>query len=499
MQFKQVLISVSDKTGIIECAQGLVKGGAQIVSTGGTAEALIKNAVPVKTVEKQTGFAEVMDGRVKTLHPHIFMPLLARRDNASDQAELKKQGLTHFDLVICNLYPFEKNEIDVGGASILRAAAKNFEKIAVLFDPQDYPLLKREKPFLLEEKKELASKVFSYLSFYDFHNAKNLKVKNSSQTKYKTLGGKLFQELRYGENPGQKASWFSRSKKGLHQAQLIQGKKLSFNNILDLNAAIGLMRALKGLGPALALGVKHQNPCGAAGGGSPALALRRCFLADPVSIFGGVIALNKEVDEESAEFLSRHFIECLIAPSYSKKALKNLERKKRLRLLAWEEMLTPPSTRGESLHSLEGGFLSQEEPRLFFSLDQCLVHGDEPPDSLKKDLEMAWKVSAFLKSNAVCLVSGGQTVGMGMGQVDRISAVEQAFLRMRQHHKNLKSPVVMASDGFFPFEDAVEKAAGEGLRWIIQPGGSIRDDSILKKAGELKISMILTGQRHFKH
>ena len=494
--YKNALISVSNKEGLIETAQFLFESGTRIVSTGGTAQALKKAGVEVHSVSSQTHFPEVMEGRVKTLHPLIFLPLLARLNHKKDEQELKARNLQHFDLLICNLYPFESvihslkekellEWIDVGGPSMLRAGAKNFEKITVLCDPKDYPLIQNGQPLSLEKKKELAGKVFFHLSTYDSTIAHYL----GKPLDDFSLGGRFFKKLRYGENPQQTAVWYRLSSSGLHKAQLLQGKELSFNNILDIQSAVSVMRDL-GDRPCF-VGVKHNNPAGAAWADHLKQAIEKGLQADPLSIFGGVVALNKEVDEDMAQILNSIFLECIIAPSYSKKALSLFEKKKKLRLLAWKDMLSP-GKQGFSVHTIDGGFLVQSE-------DFVQIQNYKTNTSIQQDLEMAWKVCAHLKSNAIALVSQGQTVGLGMGQVDRVTAVELACRRMEKHHPKLKEPVVMASDGFFPFPDSVELAAEKGIQWIIQPGGSVKDPQVLKKASELGVNMICTGKRHFKH
>ena len=487
------------------------------------------------------------------------MPLLARLENPQDEEELKKRSLNHFDLVICNLYPFdqvtkdqEKEQIeliDVGGPSLLRAAAKNFEKITVICNPADYSLL--ENSLSLEQKRKLAVKTFDHLSRYDskiaqyFQQAEDscrqkppfqkqessssalpvstrlsdfarkfttslLRKQESKLAKTKSLirkvdsrqkeespdyvkRGLFFKKLRYGENPHQKGCWYKNSS-GLHQAEILQGKALSFNNILDLQSALNTLREFQE--PAF-VGVKHNNPCGLALADSLEEAVQKGLKADPLSIFGGIIALNKKVSLQSALHLTSGFLECIIAPDYSETALELFSKKKNLRLLKWPQLLEP--FKEDVIYTIDGGFIVQNADQVRMEWKNFKKEGSEPEKEIKKDLETAWKVCAHLKSNAIALVSQGQTVGLGMGQVDRVASVHLAIERMKKHHPRLPSPPVMASDGFFPFEDAVEQAASEGIQWIIQPGGSIRDSLIIKKARSLGISMVLTGFRHFRH
>lgn len=548
MNYKNALISVSNKEGLLDCAKRLSQSGTRIVSTGGTAQFLSKNAIPIVSVEEQTNFPEIMGGRVKTLHPHIFLPLLARSTHSQDEQELKKRHLQHFDLVICNLYPFDQivkeNEkeqielIDVGGPSLLRASAKNFEKITVICDPKDYPLL--ENPLSVEQRKSLAVKTFYHLSLYDskiaqyfqqsmyprfrgddvcpkddmtvqqsqpashcfapveagiqYTPSKDKSSHTESPSRY-VKQGSFFKKLRYGENPQQSAYWYKNSNSsGLHQAEILQGKALSFNNILDIQSALNTLREFHE--PAF-VGVKHNNPCGVALANSLETAIQKGLKADPVSVFGGIVSLNKKVSLKSAAQLNSIFLECIVAPDYSDDALRLLSKKKNLRILKWPKLLD--SFKENLIYTIDGGFIIQTSDQVHLEWKNFKLEGPEPTKEIKKDLEMAWKVCAHLKSNAISLVSQGQTVGLGMGQVDRVTSVHLAVQRMKKHHPHLSSPVVMASDGFFPFEDSVEKASAAGIQWIIQPGGSIRDDLILQKSRSLGLHMVLTGCRHFRH
>ncbi|MDE0151649.1 MAG: hypothetical protein OXK80_04020 [Bdellovibrionales bacterium] len=577
MIYKNALISVSNKEGLEDCAKKLSQSGTRIVSTGGTAQFLSKHGVPIVSVEEQTQFPEVMDGRVKTLHPHIFLPLLARLNNPQDEEELKQRNLPHFDLVICNLYPFDEikkdNEkeqielIDVGGPSLLRASAKNFEKITVVCDPKDYHLL--EDSLSLEQRRSLSVKTFYHLSVYDSNIAQyfqqrmdpRLRGDDGKQGDGEKQGddganvipakagiqslllhglgwrrnrlapakagiqslllhglgwhrnrlapakagiqhtlpyiqqGSFFKKLRYGENPNQQACWYTNSKTpGLHQAEILQGKELSFNNILDIQSALNTLREFQE--PAF-VGVKHNNPCGVALADFLETAIEKGLKADPLSIFGGIVALNKKVSSESAVQLNSCFLECIIAPDYSENALNLLSKKKNLRILKWPNLLD--SFKENLIYTIDGGFLVQNADQVHINWKNFKIEGPEPITTIKKDLEIAWKVCAHLKSNAIALVSQGQTVGLGMGQVDRVTAVSLAVERMKKHHTNISSPIVMASDGFFPFEDSIKQASAEGIKWVIQPGGSIRDSSVIGTARALGVHMVLTGCRHFRH
>jgi phosphoribosylaminoimidazolecarboxamide formyltransferase/IMP cyclohydrolase len=503
--FQNALVSVSDKQGLIEFLRPLHQNGLRIVSTGGTAQYLKDNGFKVVDVSEQTGFPEVMGGRVKTLHPHIHMSILSRPDHPEDAELLKKTGLEPFDLVICNLYPFEsaveKNlqgaelieKIDIGGPTVLRASAKNFAQVTVVCDPQDYQWIAEKKEVSLEDRKKLAAKVFAHVSSYDSLVA--MELGNGWGTQF-SMGGHKVMELRYGENPHQTAAWYRvlADQKGLHSAEVLQGKVLSYNNLLDLDAASGLVQSLTE--PA-AVAVKHNNPCGVAIASKLSQAVEQALKADPVSVFGGIVAVNREIGKAEAEMLQAIFLECIVAPSFTSEALEIFAKKKNLRILRWK-FLGQAQMKFE-MKTIAGGFLLQQKDLM--SLDereQWKVLGEKPSDSVMRDLQFAEKVCASLKSNAIALVKNGQTVGLGMGQVNRVDAVKQAIERMKTHFGNLNQ-VVLASDAFFPFSDSIEIAAQAGISWILQPGGSLKDEDVIKAAERLKLNMVLTGTRHFKH
>jgi phosphoribosylaminoimidazolecarboxamide formyltransferase/IMP cyclohydrolase len=516
--FKNILVSVSDKSGLIEFLRPFVATGARVVSTGGTLRFLRENDIQAIEVSEQTGFPEVMDGRVKTLHPRIHISLLARLNNVSDDQLLVSEGLEPFDLVVVNLYPFEAARdrgcsgdeliefIDIGGPSLLRAAAKNHERVSVVCEPADYEWITRKvegKSWTLGDRRSLAARVYAHTSRYDDMISKTLFAESETQSESesqvqspKTLVGHLVNELRYGENPQQKGWWFRdpMSQSGLHLAETLHGKALSFNNILDLDAACAAVAMLSS--PA-AVAVKHNNPCGVGTAQAISDAVRLAIQADPVSVFGGIIALNRSVDLPAAELMSKLFLECVIAPAFEPDALACLKRKKDLRLLMWPSLgAALPVSR--EFRTVCGGFLVQTPDQVEeWSLD-WKIFGAEPSEGLKRDLMLAWRVCARLKSNAIAIVSHGQTVGLGMGQVNRVDSVEQAITRMKHHHPEAQDPV-LASDAFFPFADSIERIAEAGIRWIIQPGGSIRDEEVLRRASELGVSVVLTGVRHFRH
>lgn len=506
--FKNALVSVSDKTGLVEFLKPYVARGMRVVSTGGTLKHLRDNGINAVDISEQTGFPEVMDGRVKTLHPRVHMAILSRAGNAEDSALLKKEALEPFDLIVVNLYPFEgattKNLpdheliefIDIGGPSLLRAAAKNHDRLAVVCEPEDYSWIAGKNELTLVDRRRLAARVFSLTSRYDDLIAKTLAAEADRPV---TQVGRLVSELRYGENPHQKAWWYRAPEQrgGLHEAEILHGKPLSYNNILDLEAASSTVREFQA--PA-AVAVKHNNPCGVGTEGTIAGAVLRSIQADPVSVFGGIIACNRPVDLAAAEEMAKIFLECIVAPDFEPAALERLKKKKDLRLLKQPSMgLGGGQALPLQFRSVSGGFLVQSADRTENWSDQWRVVGQHPSDSIKSDLLLAWKVCAYLKSNAIAIAAEGRTVGLGMGQVNRVDAVEHAIARMRKHHPGLTSSPCLASDAFFPFPDSVELAAQAGVRWIIQPGGSIRDEEVLARAGELGINMILTGTRHFRH
>lgn len=501
--FKNALVSVSDKTGLVEFLKPFVASGLRVVSTGGTLKHLLENGIQAIDVAEQTGFPEVMDGRVKTLHPRVHMALLARDENASDQALLKTENLEPFDLVVVNLYPFEQAKtrgatgsdlieyIDVGGPSMLRAAAKSFQRIAVICDPADYSWIVEKKTLSLDDRKKLASTVFRHTSAYDDLIAKTLGSESL------TLSGRVMSELRYGENPHQKAWWLRdpSANGGLHDAEILHGKALSYNNLLDLDAAVG---AVAEFDEPCAVAVKHNNPCGVGTDKTLSGAVTRAIAADPVSVFGGIVAVNREVDLESAEALAKIFLECIIAPSFSNEALDRLQKKKDLRLLAWPKLASAARSPSNQMRTLSGGYLVQTSDEIVFRSSEWKIVGETPSESVWRDLKLAWTVCAKLKSNAIAIAAQGRTVGLGMGQVNRVDAVEQAIHRMTKHHGKL-TDVCLASDAFFPFPDSIEIAADAGIRWIIQPGGSIRDEDVMAKARERGLNIVLTGRRHFRH
>jgi phosphoribosylaminoimidazolecarboxamide formyltransferase/IMP cyclohydrolase len=502
--FKNALVSVSNKAGLLEFLKPLQQKGLRIVSTGGTYQFLKENGLNVIEISAQTDFPEVMGGRVKTLHPKVHMALLSREGNPDDEKILNQFQLEKFDLLICNLYPFEESvmkgltgsdlieKIDIGGPSMLRSAAKNFERLTVICDPTDYEWILNRKSVGIEERKKLAAKVFAHTSSYDSLISRTLDSNIKNET---TLAGKKVQELRYGENPQQKAFWFQElaNSNGLHSAKVLQGKELSYNNILDIDAAVSLLKEFK---MPTVVAVKHNNPCGVAQDMSPQIALEKAILADPVSVFGGILALNFEVNEAVALKLNEVFLECVVALDFTTEAMHILGRKKNLRVLHWPQLYS--AEKNWEYRSITGGFLIQSSDSISAKIEEWNFLDETPDISTKSDLIFSEKVCAALKSNAIAIVKNLQTIGLGMGQVNRVEAVRHAIERMQHHHKNI-SGAILASDAFFPFPDSIEIAAKAGIKWILQPGGSVKDEEVIKTAQKLGVKMVLTGNRHFRH
>ncbi len=504
--FKRALISVSQKEGLIQFLQPLVAQGMELVSTGGTAQFLKEHGWNVTDVSEVTKFPEVLDGRVKTLHPFIHMGLLAKKDVTSHQQTLKEWDVKSFDLVVGNLYPFEEavqsnstedqliEKIDIGGPSFLRSAAKNFSQIAIVCDPKDYEWIQKKNYKLdLKDHKKLAAQVFRLTSCYDQLIANQLD--DSIQTQF-SFAGKLKQTLRYGENDHQPAWWFQNTgiPSGLALIQQLGGKELSYNNLLDLDSAFTLCKQFQ---VATVVAVKHNNPCGVATAADPTEALKKALSSDPVSVFGGIVAVNFEVTAAHSELLHSHFLECLLAPSYSPEAIEILKSKKNFRILQIPKSSYQQNPESQ-IRTISGGFLIQKNDLHFSSNESWKVLGQKPSTELAQDILFGEKVCAALKSNAIAIVGLGQTLGLGMGQVNRVDAVEQAISRWKKHHP-LQKNVILVSDAFFPFPDSIQKCAEAGISWVVQPGGSVKDPDVIAMAEKLKVNLIMTGIRHFRH
>jgi phosphoribosylaminoimidazolecarboxamide formyltransferase/IMP cyclohydrolase len=512
MSQKRALISVSDKNGITDFARELVSLGFELISTGGTKKALQEQGIPVMSVSDVTGFPEILEGRVKTLNPFIHGGLLSKHDNPDHLKQLDEHGIQPIQLVCVNLYPFQQTiakpdvtvadaieNIDIGGPSMLRASAKNHQYLTVVVDPADYATVieefKEEGTTTLETRRKLAAKVFRHTAAYDALIAEymtNLAQEETPETL--TVTYDLKQTLRYGENPHQKAAFYRKplgSTFSIANAVQLHGKELSYNNINDADAALQIVKEFTE--PA-AVAVKHMNPCGVGTGQTGFEAFTKAFAADPVSIFGGIIAFNREVDADTAGKLHEIFLEIIIAPSFSAEALAILTGKKNLRLLTipFNDVKKPEL----KMTTIEGGLLVQEQDR--YSLEDATITVPtkrQPTEEEWEALKLGWKVVKHVKSNAIVVTSKDMTLGVGAGQMNRVGSAEIALKQAGDKAEG----AALASDAFFPMDDTVEAAAKAGITAIIQPGGSIKDADSIKKADEYGITMVFTGVRHFKH
>ena len=515
----KALISVSDKTGVVEFAKGLVALGWEILSTSGTMKLLKESGVPVTSVSDVTGFPEICDGRVKTLHPKIHGALLARRDIPEHMKELKDNDIETIDLVCVNLYPFRETiakpnvtmedaveHIDIGGPSMLRSAAKNWESVTVVCNPADYGTILSEIKAggntTRETRLQLSAKAYTHTAEYDMAISTYMRAQAGLPEKL-FLEYDLKQELRYGENPHQEAKFFASTVKepfSLATAEQLNGKELSYNNIQDANATLNIAREFD---EPFCVGVKHMNPCGSATGKTIAEAWKKAYEADKTSIFGGIVAANREIDLETAQMLKPIFLEIVMAPSFAPDALELLCTKKNLRVLKVD--MSKDNTVRKQYVSMNGGMLVQDRDinTKPVAADQCVTELKPTAEQLA-DMEFAWKIVKHVKSNAIVVAKGGMTYGVGAGQMNRIGSAEialkQAQNTLKEEGKDIMTEgLVLASDGFFPFNDCVALAAEYGIKAIVQPGGSIRDEDSIKLADEKGITMLFTGERHFKH
>ncbi|MFQ5916377.1 MAG: bifunctional phosphoribosylaminoimidazolecarboxamide formyltransferase/IMP cyclohydrolase [Candidatus Binatia bacterium] len=522
-KIERALISVSDKKGLVEFSRDLSELGVEIISTGGTAALLRKNKINVKEVSEITGFPEIMDGRVKTLHPKIHGGVLALREKPEHRAQMKDHGITPIDLVVVNLYPFEETvkrkapfaevveQIDIGGPTLVRSAAKNYAHVAVVVDPSDYSLIlaeMRERGGDISEtaKFRLARKAFQHTAHYDGVISNYLGSLDggegpSAWSQTLNLQFTKLQELRYGENPQQKAAFYESAEGGgssIAKARQIQGKQLSFNNIIDADAAL---RALLEFPQIAAVAIKHTNPCGVAiSKKSLADAFRKARASDPVSIFGGVIALNRPVDEETAKELKDIFLEIVIAPAFTSEAKAILSSSKRLLNLRLLEVdLGQKDEGGFDLRRVRGGLLAQDWDTASTDVKNCkIVTERKPTEEEYEALDFAWRVCRHVKSNAIVFASRDQVLGVGAGQMSRVDSAKLAVMRAHANNLDLRGSAV-ASDAFYPFRDGVDESAKAGAKAIIQPGGSIKDEEVIAAANEHGMAMLFTGIRHFRH
>lgn len=531
MAVKRALISVYDKTGIVDFARELHALGVELISTGGTYRAIAAAGLPVLEVAQVAGFPEVLDGRVKTLQPQIHAGILAIRNNPEHMAQLREHGITPIDMVVVNLYPFRETvadpnvaledaveKIDIGGPSMLRGAAKNWQDVVVLVNPQRYPQvlaeLRQSGDVSLTTKFELMVETFEHTSSYDTaiaawlgHRGRIIvqaqaagePIPAGAQTAYPnnvTINLTKIQELRYGENPHQQAAFYAdRSEAGgttIVGAKQLHGKELSFNNIGDANAALQIVKEFDR--PA-AVAVKHANPCGVAVADTIAEAYRKAYAADPVSIFGGIIALNRPCDLETAKEIKQIFVEIVMAPSFEPDALALLSKKKDVRLLELGP-IDRSAPAGADVKRVAGGYLIQswdvveEQPEAWQTVTEAACS-----PALLDDLLLAWKVVKHVKSNAIVVAKNGMTLGVGAGQMNRIDAARHA---LRQAGEGVRG-AVLASDAFFPFGDVAEEAGKAGIAAIVQPGGSIRDEESIQNCNKAGVAMLFTGIRHFRH
>jgi len=509
-QIKRALVSVTDKTGVVEFAQGLRDLGVEIISTGGTARVLEAAGVPVREVSDLTGFPEMLDGRLKTIHPRVAGGVLAIRANPDHMESLAEHDIPLIDLVAVNLYAFEKvaakqgvplseliANIDIGGPTLIRAAAKNYQDVAVVVSPDDYPAIleelhERESGLSEATLWRLAKKAFTLTAAYDRAISTRLArvgaEDESGLPAFLDIRAPRALDLRYGENPHQKAALYSNRHGGIAAAEQLQGKELSYNNLVDLDAAWQLIREFEE--PAAAV-IKHTNPCGCAEAETLSESYRRAFEADPVSAYGGVLAFNRTVDRDTAAEIAKTFIEAIAAPGYDSAARELLASKKNLRLLAVARAPEEPV-----LKSISGGYLVQTPDSHRLERGDCQVKTERAPTEDEwRALEFAWKVCKHVKSNAIVYARDRQIVSVGAGQMSRVDSVKVGAMKALLPLQG----TVLASDAFFPFSDGVEEAAKHGITAVIQPGGSVRDEDVIAAANRLGLAMVFTGVRHFRH
>lgn len=508
----RALVSVSDKRGVVEFATALSKMGWEIIATGGTMTTLLNSGLQVTNISEVTGFPEICEGRVKTLHPKVHGGLLARRDKEDHMAQLAENGIETIDMVCVNLYPFEATiakegvtmeeaveNIDIGGPSMLRSAAKNFASVSVVCDPDDYATVLEEISELGNTKPEtrlrLSAKAYTHTALYDSHIATYMR-------KAAGLDEKLFlafdevQSLRYGENPHQNAKFYKSGKEVAYSvayAKQLGGKELSYNNIQDANAALQIVREFS---EPFCVGLKHMNPCGAGVGKNIAEAWKRAYEADKVSIYGGIVAMNRPLTAEVAAMMKPIFLEIVMAPAFEPEALEVLASKKNLRLL--EVKMDDQKEKQRQYVGVTGGLLVQDADTdcLDIVADMCVTER-RPNAAELEDMNFGWRIVKHVKSNAIVVVKDGMTLGVGAGQMNRVGSAEIALNQAKT--AGATEGLVLASDGFLPFDDTVELASKYGVVAIVQPGGSIRDEDAIRKANEKGIAMLFTGMRHFKH
>lgn len=513
LKINKALLSVSDKTGIVELALQLHQSDVEIISTGGTAQKLREADIPVTDVSEVTGFKECLDGRVKTLHPIIHGGILGRTSYQPDLDEMERLEIDPIELVVVNLYPFEKTindpdctpaiateNIDIGGPTMIRAAAKNFAHVCVLTSPNQYQEfiqeLEEKNDISFEKRRQWAKKAFNHTAYYDTNIANYFNLLDESDgplPQQLNVSLPKSQGLRYGENPHQKAAVYGNQDEFI---DCFHGKQLSYNNFTDVDAALNLIADFKDDKPTCAI-FKHTVPCGVAVSDNLANAWNKAFATDTMSPFGGIVVVNDEMDIDTAQKIDEIFTEIIIAPSYSKKALKLLQKKKNRRLIRIKKF--PNTDKTLQFRSIFGGALSQEADIKTITKEELnTVTEREPTPKELQDLLFSWKVVKHVKSNAIVYARDGQTIGIGTGQTSRVEASEIAITKAKQEGLSLKGTAI-ASDAFFPFADGVEAAAEAGASCVIQPGGSIRDEEVIEAANKLNMAMVFTGNRHFRH
>ena len=517
---KRALLSVSDKTGIIEFAKELSSLGWEIISTGGTHKALEDSGLKVTGISDVTGFPECLDGRVKTLHPAIHAGVLAMRSNPEHMKQLEELKIDTIDMVVVNLYPFKQTilkdgvtraeaieNIDIGGPTMIRAAAKNYQDVAVIVDPEDYGKiiseLKEDGEVSLDTKFYLSAKVFMHTANYDSLIASYMKKQAGIDTfsDTLTLTYEKVQDMRYGENPHQKAAFYKEigNTKGLlTNAKQLHGKELSFNNINDMNGALDL---LKEFTEPTVVACKHANPCGVASADNIHDAYVKAYTSDPVSIFGGIITANREIDKATAEEISKIFVEIVVAPSFTDEALEILEKKKNIRIMVLENILEKQADDALDIKKVSGGILVQTiDNALYNEEDLKVVTKKAPTEKEMEDLIFALKMVKFTKSNGIAIAKDKRSIGIGPGQVNRIWACQQAIDHgTKELGADSVKGACLASDAFFPFPDCVEECAKAGITAIVTPGGSVNDQLSIDACDKYGIAMVFTGMRHFKH
>jgi phosphoribosylaminoimidazolecarboxamide formyltransferase/IMP cyclohydrolase len=516
----RAILSVSDKTGIVDLGKALTELGWEIISTGGTARTLRDAGVAVLDVKDVTGHPEILGGRVKTLHPAVHAGILGRRSVSDDVATMKNLGYQPIDLVAVNLYPFHEavagnlplgeamEEVDIGGPTMLRAAAKNHTDVLVVVDPRDYKRVIeaiRSNQASLELRRELACKVFDHTATYDgaiasYFELQSVEGKDDDFAEAMTLQLSRVQSLRYGENPDQPAAFYAESgapADALPSLEQLHGKELSFNNILDVEAGVMAVSAWSDDSDAACVIIKHTTPCGLAMGKTVEEAYEKALECDPVSAFGGIVAFNRIMSAAAAEAMANTFLEIVIAPDFDAGALEVLRRKKNLRIIKLP--VKPAEARELDFKRVRGGLLVQRRMRMVFEESDWKVVTERQPDTLElADLRFAWRACASVKSNAIVLARNRRTLGIGAGQMSRVDSSRIAVMKAQDQGASL-SGAVLASDAFFPFRDGVDAAAAAGIRAVIQPGGSVRDSEVIDAANEHGMAMIFTGRRVFRH